>query len=436
MDKREFEVPRCEKGKCCEGYTLYCVPTRGALHNQNATLVDMNGQIVHEWSITGTPAMMLPGGALMGNMSTLPHWEESQKELTSAGPRQQLGPVEFVREGWDGQLEWSFNNWDDAGTGMMMSRQHHDYQIEGNPVGFYAPGQEFIDKGKILILGLKNKLVPEISETGLMDDVVYEIDCSGNLTGYEWHAADHFNELGFDSSAKEAISKNPGNLRDTGEFRDWLHINSMALLGENHWYDETGDERFNPSNFIIGSRQANFVAIVNRATGKIVWRIGPDFMEGKPEYNLGQIAGQHHAHMIPRNLTGEGNIMVFDNGGASGYGGPTAYPRYTRDYSRVIEFNPVTLEMVWQYGAEDGAENFYSFHISSAQRLPNGNTLITDGSNGRVFEVTPDKEIVWEFLCPYVKEGVRSEIYRAYRTPPEWVPGNPAGYDYWAALYE
>ncbi|MFC1909401.1 aryl-sulfate sulfotransferase, partial [Chloroflexota bacterium] len=131
---------------------------------------------------------------------------------------------------------------------------------------------------------------------------------------------------------------------------------------------------------------------------------------------------------------GAGNILVFDNGGQSGYGGSDGYPRYTRDYSRIIEFNPVTLEVAWQYGAGSGKEFFFSHNISSAQRLPNGNTLITEGANGRVFEVTPYKEIVWDFLSP-LKGPQGPIVYRAYRIPPEWVQGNPAVYNEWAALY-
>lgn len=67
---------------------------------------------------------------------------------------------------------------------------------------------------------------------------------------------------------------------------------------------------------------------------------------------------------------------------------------------------------------------FYSGYISSAQRLPNGNTLITEGADGRIFEVTRRYEIVWEFVSPdlYGKKHNINRIYRAYRVPYEWVP--------------
>lgn len=65
----------------------------------------------------------------------------------------------------------------------------------------------------------------------------------------------------------------------------------------------------------------------------------------------------------------------------------------------------------------------YSSFISSAQRLPNGNTLITEGTSGRIIEVTPTQDIVWEYISPYYSKKMgMNGVYRAYRLPYEWVP--------------
>ena len=82
------------------------------------------------------------------------------------------------------------------------------------------------------------------------------------------------------------------------------------------------------------------------------------------------------------------------------------------------------MEKVWEYSiAGLPGFLFYSTFVSSAQRLPNGNTLITEGVVGRVFEVTPGNEIVWEYLNPHFNEdGAPNLVYRAYRVPYEWVP--------------
>jgi hypothetical protein len=121
-----------------------------------------------------------------------------------------------------------------------------------------------------------------------------------------------------------------------------------------------------------------------------------------------------------------------------GYGSPNpASPdgvnNTVRDYSRVLQFDPHTLAITWQYTPLEAgsrlftdASKFYSSYISSAQRLPNGNTLITEGSDGRLIEVTPEHEIVWEYINPHyhVFEGKfrMNMVYRAYRLPYGWVP--------------
>jgi hypothetical protein len=116
--------------------------------------------------------------------------------------------------------------------------------------------------------------------------------------------------------------------------------------------------------------------------------------------------------------------MVFDNGGASGYGftNPTATNganSFARATSRVLEINPVTLELVWSYAAP----RFYGSNISGAQRLPNGDTLVTEGPSGRLFEVTKESQIVWEYIYPQFSGAQSSNsVYRSYRLPYDWIP--------------
>ncbi len=419
----------------CRGYTVYCY----AGPTENCYLVDMEGKVVHQWDCDGQPVKVLPGGSLLGRkrnrMGKDPLVNDPMDDKaggTKKPPWQDA--IEMIQMSWDGREEWSFADWDDDNTGIQMSRQHHDFQREGNPVGYYAPGQDFVNKGKTLVLSHKNREIDTISSKRLLDDVIYEIDWEGNLTGFEWHGVDHMNEFGFDVEALEAIRK-AVNYDEQKDHFDWIHINSASYLGRNKWFDEAKDERFHPENIIISSRNANFIAIISKATGKPVWKLGPDFNREPHSAKVGQFVGQHHSHMIPCGLPGEGNILVFDNGGESGYGGPQDFPRYTREYSRVVEIDPITCEIVWQYGSENGKDHFFSHFISGMQRLPNGNTLITDGANGRLIEVTPDKEIVWEYQAP---EGgaFGNKVYRAYRIPPEWVPISTKDYPDWTTLYE
>jgi hypothetical protein len=106
--------------------------------------------------------------------------------------------------------------------------------------------------------------------------------------------------------------------------------------------------------------------------------------------------------MLPAGVPGTGHILVFDNGNNSVNYNPRK--KDGRPNSRVVEINPLDNSIAWQYTAEMSNRptwSFFSHYISSAQRQPNGNTLICEGSNGRFFEVTPSGEIVWEYINPF-----------------------------------
>ena len=272
-----------------------------------------------------------------------------------------------------------------------------------------------------MILTHTNHEAPAVADVPLEDDRLIEVSRDGKIV-WEWLASQHIDELGFTPQARAAIRAGPGYSAERGGF-DWLHTNAATYVGPNHWFDD-GDRRFAPDNVIISSRQASLLAIVAR-DGSVVWR-SARLQPSDALRKIGQIIGQHHAHFIPKGLPGAGNLLVFDNGGASGYGvgtsvAPTGSGIFARANSRVLEIDPVTLALVWSYVAP---AQFYSSNISSAQRLPNGNTLITEGAPGRVFEVTADGTIVWEYMSPFFGDGPRpsNAVYRAYRVPYDWIP--------------
>ena len=422
-------VLRYNPEKAWSGYTIM------PLHNLGSLLIDMNGREVRLWKhFEGFPTKIFPDGTILASSGVRnpKYGLQDQRDL--------------VQIDFDGNIQWKWNKAeyiDDPGEeAAWMARQHHDFQRDGNPVGYYVPGMEpQIDGGNTLILAHKEVHCPYISEKPLLDDVVYEVDWDGDIV-WEWKCSDHAEEMGFSQEALNAMCRNPnfrgGSLvEEAPSVGDWMHINSMSKLGPNKWYDN-GDERFNPENIIMDGRESNIIFIIDKKTGKIVWKVGPDYNSSPELKKLGWIIGQHHAHMIPRGLPGEGNILVFDNGGWAGYGAPNpgasdGTKTAIRDYSRVLEFDPVTLEIVWQCTPKEmgfliplDACRFYSPFISSAQRLPNGNTLITEGSDGRLIEVTKEYEIVWEYVCPYFSDDDNMNyIYRAYRAPYEWVPQLP-----------
>ena len=395
--------------KTFSGYTI--LTTKG---NQ-AILIDMNGNVVNHWENMCDeehPAKMLPGGYAMGATGKrgriLGHEESNDLSVVD----------------WDGNIVWTYKN---AGV-------HHDFQREGNPVGYFVPGMDsYVDRGKTLILSHKVVTNKRISDKQLYDDIIIEVDYDGKEI-FRWLASDHIKEMGFDTMARIVMYRYPNYsmTRTPGVVGgDWIHINTASWLGPNKWYDN-GDDRFHPDNIIFDGRQTNTAGVIDRKTGEIVWHLGPEYESTRELRKIGPIVGLHHAHMIPQGLPGEGNILIFDNGGYGGYGEPnpsatTGLNNVKRDYSRVIEINPVTLEIVWEYNANKAGNRdkykFYSDYVSSAQRLPNGNTLITEGAFGRIFEVTPEYETVWEYVSPYYEKTENFNlVYRAYRVPYDYVP--------------
>ena len=411
--------------KCWNGYTLFQTSVYQFI-SVGAILTDMNGNVVNHWKgFHGKPNKMLPGGHIIGS-SACRNAKYGHHDM-----------VDLVQVDWDGNVVWKFDRYervkDSYQKPRWMLRQHHDFQREGNPVGYYVPGMDpLVDGGSTLILCHKTLREPKISDKPLLDDTIIEVSWDGKIT-WEWICSQHFDEMGFSEEAKNTLSRNPGMMMTQGKYGDWMHINSISTLGPNKWYDG-GDERFHPDNIIWDGRETNITAIIDRKTGKIVWQVGPDFTATEALRKMGQQVGQHHAHLIPRGLPGEGNILVYDNGGQAGYGAPnpgapTGNGNARRDFSRIIEYDPTTLEVAWQYPPpgpgfmSTGGGYFYSSFMSSVQRLPNGNTLITEGSDGRIFEVTAEHEIVWEYLSPYTfRKQKKSQIYRAYRVPYEWIP--------------
>ncbi|HEY3517036.1 MAG TPA: aryl-sulfate sulfotransferase [Gammaproteobacteria bacterium] len=391
------------------GYTVL-----SPLATQAVIVIDMNGNVVKRWddfnNSAGGPARILPGGGVISAKGARPPYQES---------------LELEQRDFSGKVVWSFNRSEeielrDAGK-VWSARQHHDWQREDFPSGYYSPDATPATTGSnTLILTHTNHVLPAVADVMLEDDRLIEVETDGRIV-WEWTAGEHIDELGFAPDARAAI-KAAADVNAARNSFDWLHVNSATYLGPNRWFD-AGDRRFAPNNVLISSRQASLLAIVAR-DGKIVWRLGPDFSATEQLKKIRQIIGQHHAHLIPKGLPGAGNLLVFDNGGSSGYGfagpiAPNGVGAFARATSRVLEIDPVALELKWSYAAP----RFFSTNISSAQRLPNGNTLITEGAGGRMFEVTTDGAIVWEYMNPlFAGQRQSNDVYRAYRLPYEWIP--------------
>ena len=382
------------------------------LQTQAVVVIDMNGTVVKRWdgfnNSAGGPARVLPGGIVVAASGANPPRQES---------------LELIQRNFAGDVLWRYSRGEEIKTAqgtVWSARQHHDWQRDNFPAGYYSPETTpAVDAGNTLILTHTNRMQANVSDVMLEDDRLVEVSWNGDVQ-WQWLAGDHIDELGFAPDARKVIREAAAVNKGRGSF-DWLHVNSATYVGPNRWFDQ-GDARFAPNNVIISSREASIIAIVGR-NGSIVWRMGPDYSASRELRAIRQIIGQHHAHLIPKGLPGAGNLLVFDNGGSSGYGfaspvAPDGRGAFQRAGSRVLEINPLTLELVWSYQNA----RFFSTNISGAQRLPNGNTLITAGAGGRMFEVTPKNEIVWEYMYPQFGPNGANAVYRAYRLPYGWIP--------------
>jgi len=172
-------------------------------------------------------------------------------------------------------------------------------------------------------------------------------------------------------------------LEEDDTFFDIFHTNSIEII------DRAVPGICENDALLLSFRTLDLIAVIDIETEEILWEWGP-----------GRVSRQHHPSLLDTH-----NILVFDNG-------------EKQRRSRVVEVDPVSKEIVWEYRANP-PEDFYSPTRGACQRLPNGNTLITDSDSGRVFEVTRDHEIVWDFYNPEIKETakVRATIYRMMRLP-------------------
>jgi hypothetical protein len=391
-------------------------------------LIDMNGNEVRQWPHEGFPPVLLDPALTGGKRGNILLQLGSVSGVYSAGNG--LGNKSIGELDWNGKVVWQWGAGAQEAYGSVSvgssgapggaAKQHHDWRRLAN--------------GNTLVLANLVHSVKGFKAAQVLDDVIYEVTPSGAIA-WKWTASEHLEEFGFSPEALKLVRA--AEPRNGAAAVDYLHVNNMAVLGANKWHDQ-GDQRFHPDNIIIDSREANFIAIIDKKTGKVVWNLGPDFpaIAGtKVPRPVDQIIGLHDAHLIAKGLPGAGNILVFDNQGEAGYPrvSPGIFP-----HSRVLEIDPVSKQIVWQYTAVDSSQtqwSFYSAFISSARRLPNGNTLVDEGMNGRFFQITAQGDIVWEYVSPYFgssavggggKQVKTNWVYRAQPVPYEWVPPETA----------
>ena len=343
-----------DKESCYNGFNIYASKITPGTH-----LMDMEGKILHTWFLD--PNKGYPGfycSEVMENGDLL--------AIVSKGKG-------FVRLGKDSKIKWE-----------AQVPGHHDFYVD--------------DNGDIYVLARKNTVVlfrgvPLPARVDYIVVLSSKGETKKNIPLYpifkkhvSFRKIIHLYKAIIDPSTFPKIVKNKLCGEDifassVGEFY-FLHTNAVELMKKNI------DGVCKKGDILVSSRDLSFIGIFNVEKQKFVWMWGH-----------GQISGQHQPTLLDN-----GNIMLLDNGWTS------------RNYSRVIEVNPVTREIEWEYRANP-RERFYTLGMGSNQRLPNGNTLVTESCSGRVFEITTEGKIVWEFYNPNIRKKAqkRETIYRLTR---------------------
>jgi hypothetical protein len=446
------------------GYTLFAASGK-------SYLIDMAGRLVHTWPI-GTNPRLLDNGNLLDAATDDPSGFAGFKELD-----------------WDGHVIWQYK---ETRTGYAP---HHDFvRIFNKKLRQYTTlyiANKTVTNEQCLAAGCDPADAPY---TGAQMDAIVEVDMNGNVV-WEWWFFDHViqdvdptkaNYVGTGKTIADYPGKLNLNLPGHPVRRDWLHCNSMdynealgqvvinSVQGEFYVIDHDG-------TFTAGDPSGS-IAQAATSAGDFLYRFGdparyeqgdpPAILEDWTSSTTGnkQIGGSHDIQWIKPGLAGAGHFLVFNNGQYLFERTPQSYifeingyldasktdtghyinPPDAGYYTWVSEnakdthkqSKQMSNQITWIYTSKSN-QSFFSHIGSSAQRLPNGSTLICADTEGHLFEVTAAGDLVWEYINPVTKAGpvkvlpdsypMTNSVFRAYRyaadhsafTGKDMTPGDP-----------
>ena len=377
-------------------------------------MIDASGAVQHSWS-----SNYFPGEAIrwVGDGTILRSIKTDTPGYGGAG-----GGVQKIL--WDGTVVWDFR----YNTNGNLS--HHDILPLPN--------------GNVLMLTWESKTRAEAIAAGrdpnsflgdtFTSEHIIEVKPTGSSSGeivWEWRVWNHLIQDFNSSQENYGIIGNHPELIDINfgiysSLSDWLHVNSID-------YNEKFDQ------ILISVHNFNEIWVIDHSTttqeavghtggnsdkgGDLLYRWGNPqaYHAGTPDDQ--QFFGQHDATWIEPGCPGEGNILVFNNGWLRPAGRYSSVDEITPpvDESGVYPLEPGLSygpeELLWSYTGNP-LTSFYASGISGAQRLQSGITLICDGVAGRFFEVTPEKETIWEYVNPYPTPGI-NDVFKIVYLPPQ-----------------
>ena len=415
---------RVNTDQATPGYLLFA-----PLTSDLTFLIDNDGTVLRTWKSSFAPAgaiRFLDNGNIMrGGV------EPGTKGFSGGGQGGRLQEFTF-----EGSLLWDYS-FSDA-THLL----HHDFAVlpNGNVLAI-AWALKSADEARRA--GRKAGFIPA---SGIWPDKIVELAPQRPIDArivWEWHVWDHLVQNvdpmlpnhANPADRPERIDINGDILDVTTAPRnppaDFLHTNSIAYNAE-------------LDQIVLSVSRFNEIWVIDHSTstaeasgstggragrgGDLLYRWGNPQVYGRGSEADRRFGFQHDARWIPRNHPGAGNMMVFSN--RSGGPGPAAAQTTVYEFTPPVEadrrytltadraYGPA--EPVWTYSAAD----FTAQHISGAERLPDGKTLVSSGPQGRVFEITADGKIVWEYWSRYSGSlgGAQGQanpfaLFRAIRVP-------------------
>jgi hypothetical protein len=326
----------------------------------------------------------------------------------------------------DGTMVWDFR----YNTNGRIT--HHDVKTLPN--------------GNVLLIAWETKTRTEaiaagrnpsyVSNWGMMPDHIIEVQPTGPTSGiivWEWHVWDHLIQDHDPTKANYGVVADHPELVDVNYVpstnTDWMHTNSID-------YNKEFDQ------ILLSVHNFNEIWVIDHSTttaeaaghtsgnsgkgGDLLYRWGNPAAYRRGTVSNKVFSQQHDATWIKPGYPGEGNILVFNNG--------VSRPGGAR-YSSVDELTPPVNEngeyylapgsaygpsaLTWTYSPQP---TFYASHLCGAVRLSNGNTLITNGETGKIFEITPEGATVWQYSTG---GQLFKAVYIPYEEPQPPEPGTP-----------
>ena len=357
-------VTRWKTDAVQEGFTLV---TMG--HGERIELLALDGTPVHEWEVSYTDI-----------------WDDS-------GDVKELVPERFIfirkaKMYPDGRLLVIFSAWSITPYGYGIAMLDRDSNVLWKDFRHTHHSFDQGEDGRIYTLDQQIRSYKDIGYTYLpgafMDDGIVIYSAEGEFLS-RFSLLDAFRKSPYNYVIDQLVWENAGLGKG-----DLLHSNDIEVLPANiadkFPFASAGD-------LLVSFRQIDGIVLIDQETEAVKW------------FQKGYWRRQHDADFLPN-----GNMLIFDNHALK-------QSSSGKETSRVIEFDPKNMAIIWEY-RPTGDEEFFSASRGVQQRLPNGNTLITESMKGRVFEVSPSGEVVWEYynqtrlgqkdnLMPIIFEGER-----------------------------